>query len=269
MVKQNGIVAKQAAELEQKKKPQTLADYVNRMLPQIARALPATITPERFTRITLTALSSNKDLAKCSQDSFLGAMMQAAQLGLEPNTPTGQAYLIPYAGKCQFQLGYRGLLELVHRSGEISTIGAYVVHAGDTFEFELGLEPRLVHKPTLTNRGDAIAYYAYYKTRDGGCGFEVMSREDVESHAKRFSKAYNSGPWKDNFDEMAKKTVLKKVLKYAPMKIEFVQAVQSDEQSPRAVQDVDGGFDVVCEYDADTVEAVEAPEQEAEHVSVE
>lgn len=97
------------------------------------KALPSVITPERFTRMVLTALSSTPKLQTCTPQSFLGAMMQAAQLGVEPNTPLGQAYLIPYGNVCQFQLGYKGLMDLAYRSGEVSSIQAHEVHENDTF----------------------------------------------------------------------------------------------------------------------------------------
>ena len=160
--------------------------------------------------------------------------MQAAQLGVEPNTPIGQAYLIPYYNKnkgaleCQFQLGYKGMTDLAYRSGQVSLIQAHTVHEHDEFEYQFGLDPKLEHKPARTNRGSPIYYYAMFKTKDGGYGFEVMSFEEVSEHAKRYSKAYNSGPWKTNFDEMAKKTVLKRCLKYAPLKTELVRELSAD-----------------------------------------
>lgn len=160
--------------------------------------------------------------------------MQAAQLGVEPNTPLGQAYLIPYKNKgtleCQFQLGYKGLIDLTYRSGEVRDIQAHEVHENDEFEYELGLEPKLRHVPATSNRGAVIAYYAVFHTKDGGYGFEVMSAEDIRNHAKKYSQAYGSNysPWAKNFDEMAKKTVLKKCLKYAPLKTEFVREMSSD-----------------------------------------
>ena len=86
-----------------------------------------------------------------------------------------------------------------------------------------------MHKPALTDRGRVIAYYAVFETAEGGTGFEIMSREDVEAHAKKYSKSFGSGPWKTDFDAMAKKTVLKRVLKYAPLRTDFVRAVESDE----------------------------------------
>lgn len=129
----------------------------------------------------------------------------------------------------QFQLGYKGLIDLAYRSGEVSVIQAQVVYAGDEFEYSFGLEPKLEHKPAKENRGDATFVYAVFRTKDGGFGFDVMSVADVKEHAKRYSKAYGSGPWQTNFEEMAKKTVLKRVLKYAPLKSDFVRGVAQDE----------------------------------------
>ena len=217
------------------KKQKTMKDYVESMSGEIAKALPSVITPERFTRITLSALSTNPQLQQTTPQSFLGAMMTAAQLGVEPNTPLGQAYLLPYKNKgvleCQFQLGYRGLMDLAYRSGEISVIQAHTVYENDEFHYEFGLEPKLEHKPAIKDRGDAVAYYAMFKTKDGGYGFEVKSVQDVKLHAKKYRKSYDSAysPWSTNFDEMAKKTVLKRVLKYAPLKSDFVRQVTADE----------------------------------------
>lgn len=227
--KTGGLVKKQAQMQEAEKKDNSMVGLIRRMEPQIRKALPSVITPERFTRMVLTALSSNPKLQACTPMSFMGAMMQAAQLGVEPNTPLGQAYLIPYGGVCQFQLGYKGLIDLAYRSGEVSSIQAHEVRENDTFEYEYGLEPKLRHVPAQTDRGPVTFYYAVLKLKNGGVGFEVMSRDDVETFARKKSKAYNNGPWKTDFDEMAKKTVLKKVLKYAPLKTEFARAVASDE----------------------------------------
>ena len=213
----------------------TMQDYIKALAPEIKKALPSVITPERFTRMTLSALSMNPKLNACSARSFLGSMMTCAQLGLEPNSPLGQAYLIPYRNhdtlECQFQIGYKGLLDLAYRSGEIDTIQAHVVYENDAFEVQYGLEPKLSHTPATGDRGNPVSVYALFRTRQGGFGFEVMSMEDVKKHAQKYSKAYDSSssPWKTNFEEMAKKTVLKRVLKYAPMKSEFVRGVVQDE----------------------------------------
>lgn len=218
---------------DQQQKQLVMRDYVKKMSGAIEQALPTVITPERFIRMVFTALSTNPRLNSCTPDSFVGAMMTAAQLGVEPNTALGQAYIIPYNNhgtmEAQFQLGYKGLIDLAYRSGEISIIQAHTVYENDEFIYELGLDPKLVHKPATRDRGAPIAYYAMFKTKDGGYGFEVMSVDDARSHGMKFSKSYDKGPWKTNFDEMAKKTVLKKVLKYAPLKSDFVRAIAQDE----------------------------------------
>ena len=220
-----------------KKKPVTLKEYVQSMSKQIAVALPSNITPERFSRIVLTAISTNPKLQECTPQSFLGAMMTAAQMGIEPNTPLGLGYLLPRKSKsgameCTFQLGYKGMIDLAFRSGNIASIGAYAVHAGDTFEVRLGTDPYINHIPTLKDKGDVIAYYAYYKTKDGHTSFEVMTVDEVREHARKFSDAVKRGwssPWDTNPDEMAKKTVLKKVLKYAPLTAEASSKIAMDE----------------------------------------
>lgn len=219
--------------LSAEKKPATMQAYIKQMEGEIKKALPSVITPERFTRITLSALSANPKLQSCTPQSFLAAMMTAAQLGVEPNTPLGQAYLIPYNNKgvleCQFQLGYKGLIDLAYRSGEVSTIQAQVVYENDDFEYELGLTPKLKHVPAKKDRGLPEFFYGVFRTKDDGYGFEVMSLDDARKHAQKYSKAYNSGPWQTNFEEMAKKTVLKKTLKYAPLKSDFVRGLAADE----------------------------------------
>ena len=213
----------------------TMADYIKKMESAIRAALPTTITPERFTRIVFTALSSNPTLQKTTPESFIGAMMQAAQLGLEPNTQLGQAYLIPYysnkkkAYECSFQLGYKGLIDLAYRSGQVVTIQAHVVYENDDFIYSFGLEPELKHVPARTDRGEPIYVYGMFRTKDGGYGFEVMSMDDIRTHGTKHSKTYENGPWVDNFEEMAKKTVIKKALKYAPLKSEFMRGISSDE----------------------------------------
>ena len=266
-VNQQGIVA-QAVSGGGNSVPrqQTLKDLVERMLPQIAKALPKVITPERFTRIALTALSSTPALMTCEPKSFLGALMQAAQLGLEPNTPLGQAYLIPFKNnkkgitECQFQVGYKGLLALAYRGGEMQSVQSHCVCQNDTFEYELGLEPVLRHIPAESDRGEARCYYAVFRLKNGGYGFEVMSVEDVKKHMTRYSFAAKQGkgtPWIDNFDEMAKKTVIKKALKYAPLNTEFMQASIADEKVVRAVDEENLDF-LKIDGEESEPEAVEA-----------
>lgn len=227
------IIQKQTTELKTTEK-KTMQTYIKTMEGEIKKALPSVMTPERFTRMVLSAISSNPELGNCTPKSFLGAMMNAAQLGLEPNTPLGQAYILPYRNKgtleAQFQIGYKGLIDLAYRSGEVEVIQSHVVYENDEFECEYGINTKLSHKPASSNRGNPIKVYAIFRTKSGGYGFEVMSMDDVKRHAEKYSKAYGSSfsPWKSNFEEMAKKTVLKRVLKYAPLKSDFVRAVVQD-----------------------------------------
>jgi len=216
-------------------KNMSIADMIKAMEPEIKKALPQVITPERFTRMALSALNTTPKLAECSQMSFLGALMNAAQLGLEPNTPLGQAYLIPYRNKgkleCQFQIGYKGLIDLANRNDNFQTVQARCVYENDVFSYEYGLNPDLHHIPARENKGKLIFVYAMWKTVNGGFGFEVMSKEDIDNHARRFSQSFGSSysPWKTNYEAMAMKTVIKKCLKYAPLKTDFVMQMNNDE----------------------------------------
>jgi recombination protein RecT len=268
-VNQQGLIKEQANKAAKQKRTPTLKDYVQQMAGQFEKALPSVITPERFTRIALTALSANPQLMQCDRNSFLGSLMQAAQLGLEPNTPLGQAYLIPFKNKkkgiteCQFQIGYKGLIDLAYRSGDMASIQAYCVYANDNFDYELGLEPVLKHKPAKNNRGELEYVYAVFKLQNGGYGFEVMSIEDIKQHAQKYSQGFKSSysPWKTNFDEMAKKTVLKKVLKYAPIKTDFQRAVAVDEHTITAKEDsLHDDIELEVEYTINDAEDVTADE---------
>ena len=180
------MIQKSAAQIrESSTGRKSMNDLIKSMEPEIKKALPSVITPERFTRMVLSAISMTPKLADCTPMSFLGAMMQAAQLGVEPNTPLGQAYLIPYNNKntleCQFQLGYKGLIDLAYRSGEVEIVQAQIVYANDTFECEFGLNPRLKHVPAADDRGEPVKVYAIFKTKAGGYGFDVMSMEAAAS----------------------------------------------------------------------------------------
>lgn len=220
----------------EKQKYNRISDMLKSMREQIKQAIPKHITPDRISRIALTNIRMNSKLLECSELSLLGAVLQSAQLGLEPSNQTGKAYLIPFNNKgkmeVQFQIGYKGLIELFYRSEQSLNIDAHEVYENDEFEFEYGLDSKLKHKPTLMDRGDVIAYYAVARMKNGAYGFVVMSRKDIEIHAAKYSQAYKKGwmsSWKTNFDEMAKKTVIKKLTKYLPLSTEIQRAIAQDE----------------------------------------
>ena len=223
--KSNGV-AKKALTPEQ-----TLNGLLKRMGPEIQRALPKHMDADRMARIALTAVRTTPKLLECDQMSFLAAIMQSAQLGVEPNTGLGQAYLIPYGKQVQFQLSYKGLIDLAVRSGQYKAIYAHEVYADDEFEFSYGLTKDLVHKPAAIPAGEPIGYYAVYHLQNGGYDFVYWTKERIDFHANKFSQAVQKGwtsPWKTNYDAMAKKTVLKEVLKYAPKSIELQKTVEAD-----------------------------------------
>lgn len=217
------------APAKQKSPRQHASDLLERMAPEIEKALPAHMSQERMTRIALSAVNANpKLLDSITQNptSFLGALMQSAQLGLEPNTNLGHAYLIPYGQTVSLQLGYLGLLELAYRSGQYQKIMAMPVYKDDFFEYQYGTNEKLNHIPAPIQTGDPVGYYAYYNLTNGGQHFVYWSMEKVKLHKQHFSKAGNI--WQKNFDAMALKTVIKDVLKYAPKSIEMSEAVVSD-----------------------------------------
>lgn len=216
-------------------KSMTIVDMVRALEPEIRKALPAVITPERFTRMALSAINNTPALAQCTPMSFIAALMSAAQLGLEPNTPLGQAYLIPYKNKgvleCQFQLGYKGMIDLAYRTGQVQMIQAQVVREGDYFEYQYGLEPKLIHRPGHDDRGEITFIYGVFRLANGGYGFEVSNKADMDSFAEKYSKSFGSkySPWTENYEDMAKKTVIKRALKYAPVSVDFQKALNADE----------------------------------------
>ncbi len=222
-------------------KSMSITDMIKAMQPEIKKALPSVITPERFTRMAISSLNNTPELQNCTPISFLAALMNAAQLGLEPNTPLGHAYLIPYKNKgtyeCQFQIGYKGLIDLAYRNGQMQTIQAQSVYENDYFEYEFGLEPKLVHRPAFEDRGEVTYFYGLFRTVNGGYGFSVMSKVEMDAYAKQYSKAFDSSysPWKTCYEEMAKKTVIKQALKYAPIKTDLQKVLSSDESIKKSI----------------------------------
>lgn len=208
---------------------------------QMALALPKTMTVDRLTRIVMTECRKTPQLLKCNRESFLGSVLQCAQLGLEPGSALGHCYLLPFGnGKakdglpnCQLIIGYRGMIDLARRSGQIKSISAYCVHEADDFHYELGLHPDIHHIPAATaDRGPVTYVYAVAQLKDGGVQFEVMSRGEIEE-VRASSKAGTSGPWSTHWSEMAKKTVIRRLFKYLPVSIDTVRAIEVDEKSER------------------------------------
>lgn len=197
----------------------------------ISSLVPKHVTPERLCRIGLNAISRNPKLMECAPETLVGSIVNCASLGLEPNL-LGHAYIVPFFNgktkrmEAQFQIGYKGCLDLVRRTGSVSTITAHEVYDGDVFEYAYGLDEKLIHIPNGEDDENKIThFYACYKLKDGGTGFVVMSRKQMDSHRDKFTKSKDRdknvfGPWVDHYVSMALKTVIIKLIKYMPISIE-------------------------------------------------
>lgn len=207
-----------------------LRDRQDRLVSLLGRKVPV----DRFIRVGLAAMQRQPALFACTPTSIVKALMDAAELQLEPTGLMGQAYLVPYAGEAQLIVGYRGLAELARRSGDVTQVEARVVRARDQFSVEYGTSPVVHHVPYLpglmgndeadpedpegTGPGDLRAVYAVLTFSGGGQYVEVMSAAEVEAIRRR-SKAKDKGPWVTDPLEMARKTVLRRALKYAPLSV--------------------------------------------------
>lgn len=211
-----------------------LRNAIESMRPEFHKVLGSQDMVQRFVRIAMTELRQNAKLMRCSPESVLGALMTSAQLGLEPGRVTGEAWLVPYENRrtgevvCQFIVGYKGLIKLAWQSERVLSIVAQTVREGDDFDFAYGLDPFLRHRPARSARGDAYAWYAAAKIVGGGTAFEVLYRDDVERIRER-SKAKDDGPWRTDYDAMAKKTAIRQLAKYLPMSTAFDAAAANDE----------------------------------------
>lgn len=223
----------QGSEIAPRDQPGTVYEFIEQLKPQIARALPRHLNADRLARIMLTEVRRTPLLARCTPESFGGAIMTCAQLGLEPGV-TGEAYLLPFRNtkkncyEVQLIIGYQGMLALYWRSPLAKSFDAQAVYQNDEFDYAYGLEPKLHHKPALGDRGEAVAYYAVATMTQGGSAFVVMSRHDVEKIRAR-SRARNEGPWVTDYDAMAKKTCIRQLFKLLPKSAEMAQALAADE----------------------------------------
>jgi recombination protein RecT len=222
---------------------------------QIAAALPKHMNPDRMIRLACTEFAKNPTLQKCDAVSVFGGIIQAAQLGLEIGV-LGQAYLVPYRNnkkncmEAQFIPGYKGLIALARRSGEVTSIETNIVYENDTFKLTLGVDSNLVHEPFLDGeRGRARLVYGVAKFKDGGHHLEWMSISDVEKVRAR-SKASSNGPWVTDYEQMVRKTLIRRMANYLPMSIELSNAIQIDEAAEAGNKaTIDGDFVVVTERD--------------------
>jgi recombination protein RecT len=255
-------IAEQAAQnLSQKQPTISIRDQIQgpEFKKAIAALIPKTMRVDRVVRVALNAMMRMPDLAECSKPSFFRALLDCASYGLEPDGR--RAHLIPFRNRkmcacghemdthkgndcskcdcrqrrtlveCQLIIDYKGLAELVRRSGEVSIIHADVVYENDEWSYGFGSEAHLRHKPNLRDRGTGkIAYYSYVRLKDGSEDFVVLSPAEVEK-VRRRSKSPDAGPWVTDYDEMGKKTAFRRHSKWLPLSPEVRNAIERDDEA--------------------------------------
>lgn len=261
-----------------KDKYDKVSGLIQSMQPELAKALPAHITPERVARIALTSFRKNPKLMDCTPASLMGTLMESSQLGLVLDGITGEAYPVPFknnkTGKleCTLIAGYKGLIKLAYNSGVIKSIYARVVHEKDHFEYVLGTEEKIIHNPsTDKDPGPTVAFYSVAHLTSGGVKIEVMHKHEVDK-IRNASRGKNQAPWTDHYDEMGKKTVLRRNCKTLPASTELQRAVALDEMAEAGVpQNLRAGVDFVVEDEDDGPETgrvevgdLKPPEQQAQ-----
>lgn len=238
---------KKAAEVEKTAPQRTIREMLMDPVQQaeFARAIPTAMTPERFARIGLTAINSSPNLLKCTSTSLMAGLMQAAALGLEPNTPLQQCWLLPFENRSasrfdvQFILGYRGILTLALRSPSILDVQAREVYAADDFEYELGLNEKLRHVPVFEDQtiDDVVVYYGIVRYQGGGHYWRLVKPSTIEEHRKR-SKSPDSPAWKNDKLPMALKTVIRIMAPYMPLSPEAAAGLAADGTAPTSIEEI-------------------------------
>ena len=207
------------------------------VIEQIGMAAASGIDPDQLVRVALATLPRNPKLADCDRASWALALQQSAELGIMPTGELGRAYLIPRYNKntrtfeVHFQLGYRGLIELARRSPEIRNVTAELVHDGDHFEIEKGDSPRLIHKPDPfgAEGREVVGAYAIAWWENGEIQFEWMTRGQIDAIAKLSESYGKGGPWDNHYGEMARKTVLRRIVKFLPLQVDVERFVSLDD----------------------------------------
>jgi len=244
-----------------------LSQFMAGRMSQVKSVIANKLTPEKMARIALNELRNNDFLAKIAiqnPGSFVNAVVQASHLGLEIGGALGQAYLVPFKGEIKMMPGYRGLISLARRSGEISSINAQVVYENDVFDLELGLDTKVKHKPNLNGeRGEPKLAYMVAHFKDGGSHFEWMTVAEVMKIKARSSavKAGGTTPWDTDRDEMIKKTIIRRGWKYLPMSIEMQSAekIEAANEDGRSVV-IDGDGSVIVDESTGEIIDQKTPE---------
>jgi recombination protein RecT len=205
---------------------------------RVAKVVPRHLSPERVVQVASAMVYRTPGLQKCDPNSVLAAVLQASELGLDISPAMGEAYLIPrwngksQSNECQFQPGYKGLVKLALQSGQVAMLQARLVREGEPFTYRYTPDLEFLHEPSLTGQAPVVAVYAYAKLANGETMIEVMTADEVESIRAR-SQAGKTGPWVTDWNEMARKTALKRICKALPRSLELARAIEADDSDYR------------------------------------
>jgi len=251
---------------------QTIADYLKRMAPEISKALPKHMDADRLARVALTTIRTTPKLLECNVHSLMAAVMQSAQLGLEPGL-LGHCYIIPYGKEAQFIIGYKGMIDLARRSGNIESITVEPVYKNDYFKFKRGLDKdEFEHIPwdmredeSFKESGGLVRVYLIARFKDGGYYFHRMSKSEIDAHRKR-SKAGGNGPWVTDYEEMAKKTVVRSAWKWLPISIDIAKQVLTSDETVKTdlAEDMTDIIDISGQVNVEDDAVIDVPQMDDE-----
>lgn len=267
-----GQLATQAQNVQmQAMNPQRqMKQLLEKSWPRIAAVMPQEMSEKRLYQMYVSTINREPQLASCSVESVLSCFMRCTSLGLEPSNVDGlgRAYILPYGNKnyrtgqkeATLIIGYKGMIDLARRSGQIRDISARAVHEGDEFTYSYGLNEDLRHVP-CAKPGKLTHVYMIANFKDGGHYFQVMNADEIEAAAKR-SPSYGKAvsPWKSDYEAMAKKTVIRRAFPYLPVSVEARDAAASDDQTPD-YSDVFRPLPTVTADDSPVDVSVDEPEE--------
>jgi len=211
--------------------------------PDLAMALPDGMTQDRFFSTVINLVRATPQLLNADPLTVVSSVLLSAQLGLEPGAPMGLSWIIPRRNKgrmeASMQLGYRGLVQLAYRSGQVKRIEAHIVHEGDDFDYRFGPGGWSIDwKPEGTPNRDWSHVFAVAETVLGAEMIEVATIAEIRAHRDRYVKGWENkaGAWMTNEPEMARKTVVSRLCRQLPMSAEFQNALVADGQTPRELR---------------------------------
>lgn len=225
-----------------------VAQYFKGLESRIAEVLPKHVSASTLTRIAITEIRTNPKLLECSLVSLAGAVMKSAQLGLQLGL-LGHCYLVPYKDEATFILGYKGMIELARRSGNIKEIYSVAVYENDEFDVEYGLNRAIKHVPNYEDRGQFKGAYAVAHFTNGGYHFEYLPKVEIEKRKARSKAAGSSfSPWNTDYEEMAKKTLVRHIFDYLPVSVDILKAAYTDETTVKEIYEDGEIIDVSPDY---------------------